>query len=463
MRPFVYRKYLDYATLGAMRQLHAEVRREVARRELAEHVKLGPGGIREIEFVAQALQLVRGGRDPALTERTTLRVLALLGERNLLPAEAVSELGGRLRVPAEASSTACSTSTMPSATTCPRTPRTARALRACAASPAGTNSARSWRRIARRSRAISRQCSPSERPRPSRWPEHPRLAALRASQRYAALPDESRRRLDALIPALARAAQATPDAESHARARPRPGRGDREPRRLPRAARRAPAGARARRAHRRRLELGGGVPHPPPAAARRAARRPGALRAARPRGVRAPAARAARRARRRPRAAHERCCARCTRGRCSACSPRTSPGCSRSSGSPTISRRSPTWCSRSRSSCAWDELPRPPPRGRAALRGHRLRQARRQGARLRLRPRHRLPLRRSARAGAARSTARLAQRLQHLAHQRAPRPACCSTPTSRCGRAARRACWCPRSRRSSATRSATPGSGSTRR
>jgi glutamate-ammonia-ligase adenylyltransferase len=46
------------------------------------------------------------------------------------------------------------------------------------------------------------------------WPEHPRLAALRASQRYAALPDESRRRLDALIPALARAARATPDAET---------------------------------------------------------------------------------------------------------------------------------------------------------------------------------------------------------------------------------------------------------
>src|SRR5574341_1375615 len=75
VRPFVYRKYLDYATLGAMRRLHAEVRRDVARRELVEHVKLGPGGIREIEFIAQALQLVRGGRDPELMERSTLRVL----------------------------------------------------------------------------------------------------------------------------------------------------------------------------------------------------------------------------------------------------------------------------------------------------------------------------------------------------------------------------------------------------
>jgi glutamate-ammonia-ligase adenylyltransferase len=92
VRPFVYRKYLDYATLAAMRRLHAEVRRDVARRELAEHVKLGPGGIREIEFVAQALQLVRGGRDPALAVRPTLEALARLAERNLLPGDAAREL-----------------------------------------------------------------------------------------------------------------------------------------------------------------------------------------------------------------------------------------------------------------------------------------------------------------------------------------------------------------------------------
>src|SRR6267378_2646421 len=92
VRPFVFRKYLDYATLGAMRRLHAEVRREVARRELAEHVKLGPGGIREIEFVAQPLQLVRGGRDPALTARPTREALKRLAERRLLPDEAAREL-----------------------------------------------------------------------------------------------------------------------------------------------------------------------------------------------------------------------------------------------------------------------------------------------------------------------------------------------------------------------------------
>ncbi len=85
VRPFVFRKYLDYATLGAMRELHAEVRREVARRELADHVKLGPGGIREIEFIVQALQLARAGRDPELTARPTLQILQLLGAKAAAP------------------------------------------------------------------------------------------------------------------------------------------------------------------------------------------------------------------------------------------------------------------------------------------------------------------------------------------------------------------------------------------
>jgi len=92
VRPFVYRKYLDYGTLAAMRRLHAEVRRDVARRDLAEHVKLGPGGIREIEFVVQAMQLVRGGREPALAVRPTLEALRRLAERRLLPADSAREL-----------------------------------------------------------------------------------------------------------------------------------------------------------------------------------------------------------------------------------------------------------------------------------------------------------------------------------------------------------------------------------
>jgi len=92
VRPFVYRKYLDYGAFAAMRELHAQIREEVARRELSDQIKLGPGGIREIEFIAQAFQLIRGGRDPALQIRPTLAVLALLAQRKLLPDAAFREL-----------------------------------------------------------------------------------------------------------------------------------------------------------------------------------------------------------------------------------------------------------------------------------------------------------------------------------------------------------------------------------
>jgi glutamate-ammonia-ligase adenylyltransferase len=90
--PFVYRRYLDFGAIESLRGLHAQIKREVARRELDDHVKLGPGGIREIEFVAQALQIIRGGREPRLRERPTVPVLKTLGEVGLLRPEAVTEL-----------------------------------------------------------------------------------------------------------------------------------------------------------------------------------------------------------------------------------------------------------------------------------------------------------------------------------------------------------------------------------
>lgn len=91
-RPFVFRKYLDFGAINAMRDLHAQIRREVARKDMIDHVKLGPGGIREIEFIAQVFQLIRGGRDHALQIRPTLSVLRLLVERQLLPGETEQEL-----------------------------------------------------------------------------------------------------------------------------------------------------------------------------------------------------------------------------------------------------------------------------------------------------------------------------------------------------------------------------------
>jgi glutamate-ammonia-ligase adenylyltransferase len=92
VRPFVFRKYLDFGAFAAIRDLHVQIRREVARREMAHNVKLGPGGIREIEFTAQVFQLIRGGQIPALQQRPTLTVLAELVQSGLLTPEAQQEL-----------------------------------------------------------------------------------------------------------------------------------------------------------------------------------------------------------------------------------------------------------------------------------------------------------------------------------------------------------------------------------
>ncbi|MBV8403290.1 MAG: bifunctional [glutamate--ammonia ligase]-adenylyl-L-tyrosine phosphorylase/[glutamate--ammonia-ligase] adenylyltransferase [Gammaproteobacteria bacterium] len=92
IRPFVYRRYLDYGVFESLREMKALIGREVARRELADHIKLGPGGIREIEFIVQALQLTRGGRDRLLQTPSLLAALRRLGGTRLLPPETVDEL-----------------------------------------------------------------------------------------------------------------------------------------------------------------------------------------------------------------------------------------------------------------------------------------------------------------------------------------------------------------------------------
>jgi glutamate-ammonia-ligase adenylyltransferase len=90
--PFVYRRHLDYSAIASLRSLHAQIRQEVQKREIADNIKLGPGGIREIEFVVQVFQIIRGGREPVFRLRPTLKALALLGERQILPPAAVDEL-----------------------------------------------------------------------------------------------------------------------------------------------------------------------------------------------------------------------------------------------------------------------------------------------------------------------------------------------------------------------------------
>ena len=97
LRPFVYRRYIDFGTLQSLRALKAVMEQEVARKGMEHSVKHGPGGIREVEFTAQAFQMVRGGRTPALRYRRLLTVLERLGELQLLPAHAVESLGAAYR------------------------------------------------------------------------------------------------------------------------------------------------------------------------------------------------------------------------------------------------------------------------------------------------------------------------------------------------------------------------------
>src|SRR4029077_17124521 len=92
VRPFVYRRYLDYGVFESLREMKALIEREVERRELADHVKLGPGGIREIEFIVQAFQLIRGGRDKRLRTQSLLAALAVLDGARMLPAVVAAEL-----------------------------------------------------------------------------------------------------------------------------------------------------------------------------------------------------------------------------------------------------------------------------------------------------------------------------------------------------------------------------------
>jgi [glutamine synthetase] adenylyltransferase / [glutamine synthetase]-adenylyl-L-tyrosine phosphorylase len=92
VRPFVYRRYLDYGVFESLREMKAMIEREVERGDLSGNVKLGPGGIREIEFLAQSLQLIRGGREPWLRTASLLKVLPLLDRSRLLPPGAAGDL-----------------------------------------------------------------------------------------------------------------------------------------------------------------------------------------------------------------------------------------------------------------------------------------------------------------------------------------------------------------------------------
>lgn len=92
IRPFVYRRYLDFGVFESLREMKALIAREVARKDLEQHLKLGEGGIRELEFVVQSMQLVRGGSDRRLQNAALLDVLPLLSGAKLLSKPAVADL-----------------------------------------------------------------------------------------------------------------------------------------------------------------------------------------------------------------------------------------------------------------------------------------------------------------------------------------------------------------------------------
>jgi glutamate-ammonia-ligase adenylyltransferase len=92
LRPFVYRRYLDYSAFEALREMKRMIRVEVERRKGQADIKLGAGGIREIEFIAQAFQMIRGGREPVLRDRRLRSVLVQLAGTGLLEAGVAQQL-----------------------------------------------------------------------------------------------------------------------------------------------------------------------------------------------------------------------------------------------------------------------------------------------------------------------------------------------------------------------------------
>ncbi|MDF4799033.1 bifunctional glutamine synthetase adenylyltransferase/deadenyltransferase, partial [Vibrio parahaemolyticus] len=92
LRPFVFRRYIDFSAIQSLRRMKSMISSEVRRRGLTNNIKLGAGGIREIEFIAQVFQLIRGGREPSLRNRGLLETLNGIEDLALLTPQEVSNL-----------------------------------------------------------------------------------------------------------------------------------------------------------------------------------------------------------------------------------------------------------------------------------------------------------------------------------------------------------------------------------
>ena len=92
LTPFVFRRYLDFSMIDSIREMKSMINAQMKRKRMTNNVKLGPGGIREIEFIGQTLQLIRAGREPELRERGIVKVLTLLAEKNYLQPQEAEKL-----------------------------------------------------------------------------------------------------------------------------------------------------------------------------------------------------------------------------------------------------------------------------------------------------------------------------------------------------------------------------------
>ncbi|MBP6519150.1 MULTISPECIES: bifunctional [glutamate--ammonia ligase]-adenylyl-L-tyrosine phosphorylase/[glutamate--ammonia-ligase] adenylyltransferase [unclassified Shewanella] len=92
LRPFVYRRYIDFSAIESLRKMKQLIAQEVRRRHLTDNIKLGAGGIREVEFVVQSFQLIRGGREPALRQQSLFGAIDTLYSLGQFEYLAVDEL-----------------------------------------------------------------------------------------------------------------------------------------------------------------------------------------------------------------------------------------------------------------------------------------------------------------------------------------------------------------------------------
>jgi [glutamine synthetase] adenylyltransferase / [glutamine synthetase]-adenylyl-L-tyrosine phosphorylase len=89
LRPFVYRRYIDFSAIESLRKMKAMISAEVRRKGLKDNIKLGTGGIREIEFIAQAFQLIHGGQTLELQCKGLQETLTVIADIDALPEERV--------------------------------------------------------------------------------------------------------------------------------------------------------------------------------------------------------------------------------------------------------------------------------------------------------------------------------------------------------------------------------------